>query len=665
MIKLQPWRAVKALFGYSTGGSKRKLVSPRGLKNLALNIYAYGKDPISTWYARKIHLTQDRLQAYKEFDDADSSDIICAVLDLYAEDACSQASDTNKRIWAEAEDEDVENLCNDLLDRVNADEQCFPIAREISKYGNSFSAVIQQQKDDGTPGQVSQLLAAPVYALSRIEDEEGRLNGFVVAPIERMGHAIGMAQPSDLTQGKPTDPAWSFIHFRLLGRDRVGSYGTSLLWAARRSYRRLRMCEDALTLYRLKRSPDRFVFKIKGLAGMSPEDRASAMRKIRQELRKKHAIDPDTGQARQEYEPLGVDEDLIVDDESVAVERLTGSAQVNYVLDIDYLRKRFLGSLKIPADYMGFSDAKSGFMAESPLSYQDINFSRVIKRVQYSTMQGFGLACQINMCWLGIDPRSEKSKFTLHMSPVSALDEKHRLEIERVRADTLDTLQRVGASLGLESDEWQAYLLQRSRIPTHLLRVKKGDKGGLLKGKVAVQENIQKIIETRHDLVESIDKKIKESKNLNEVITAKFFKIVDGHINIKKFSTINKEGKPQIVEIESTILIKDLFDSSGGFNTFQSKATVNYYDEAQLPLSNLNKTNKQLTEAAVVTEWKSEANQTELKKTKNLMEETIKTLKEDHKKDVEHQKKLAEAEEKFGLSIDELEEFELDEEKEE
>lgn len=662
MIQLQPWRALKVLFGFSDTGDKRGTVKPKSLTNLAMNLYAYGKDPISTWYARKVHLTQDRLQAYKEFDYMDSDDVVTSALDLYAEDACQTDLTTGRRIWIEADDEEVENICNEMLERINANEQSFAIARESAKYGNSFSALIQEEKDDGTPSKVLQLLAAPVYALSRIEDDEGRLIGFAVCPIEQMGSAIGMAQPSDLTQGKPTDPPWAFVHWRLLGRERIESYGTSLLWPARRPYRRLRLAEDALVIYRLKRSPDRFVFEIQGLSGMSPEDRVKAMRKIRQELRKKHLIDPDTGHVRQELEPLGPDEDIIVDGEAVKVTRLTGSAQVNHVMDIDYLRKRFFGSLKIPPDYMGFSDAKSGFIAESPLSYQDVNFARVVKRLQHCVMEGFGLVAQINLCWCGIDPRSSRAKFTVHMNPVSALDEKNRLELERVRAETLEILQRVGQALGIDSDEWHAYLLQRSQIPTHLLRPSRGKEGDLLKGKVVVQEKIKKIVESKKNLVESTEKKIRES--VDEELCEDFFGRISGNIEIRHFTERKDGDKVVTVETKKYVDIRNLFAPCFGPNTFQSNGTMNLYDHEHLPLATLGN-DKKLMEAKAVTEWKSDSNKRKIKNAKGLMSESLKKLKEDIEKKEEAAKKRQALEEKYMLDSEDLEEFDFEEDEDE
>jgi len=645
---------IKAVFGFGDEGDKRALVTPKGVSSLMGAVYAHGKDPISTWYARKIHLTQDRLQAYQEFDDMDADDLVGAALDLYAEDASQPAQDSGRRIWVESMNEDVEKICNEMLTRINADEQSFAIARETAKYGNCFSAVIQEQKDDGTPGQIVQLVAAPVYAMSRIEDEEGRLVGYTVAPIEQMGSNVGMTNPSDLTQGKPTDPPWSFIHWRLLGKERIESYGTSLLWPARRPYRRLRMAEDALTIYRIKRSPDRFVFAIKGLSGMSPEDRKRAMRKIRQELRKKHLINKETGSVYQEMDPVGVDEDIIIDDESVSVTRLVGSAQVNHVLDVEYLRKRFFGSLKIPADYMGFSDAAGGFLAESPLAYQDINFARVCKRVQYSVMQGFALACQINMCWLGIDPRAENAKFIIHMSPVSALDEKNQLELERVRAETLEILQRVGQSLGIDSDEWQAYLLQRSKIPTYLLRKSGKEVSPIIKGKVTVTE--------AKDCTSECKKKITEGlKSIDKELLESFTKL-DNSIPLEHYFYTNKEGKPAISKERKFLTMKELFSPTLGTNICVSSGSYDHMNQDQWPLrkkevisEGVDKGKEKLAESAIVTTWKSDEKKAELAQIQKTMTESLETLEKAHAVEAERLRKLEEAEENFGVTAEDYE----------
>lgn len=761
---------------------------------------------------------------------------------------------TGRIIWVESEDEATEKICNDLLDRVKADKEAFAIARELAKFGDSFAGVSNERRSDGTPGRILKFLPAPPYALSRLQDEYSRLKGFLVAPIEQLGSALGSGNPFDISQDLPTDPPWSFIHWRLLGKDRFSEYGTSMFAGARRSYRQLRMVEDATVIYRLRKAPDRLLFKLKGLSGLSPEDRRKAMDRVRQEMRKRYMFNRANADIRSEMKPVGFDDDIIVDDESVAVERLAGTLQTNQITDVDYLRKRFFGSLKIPPDYLGFVDSAKGvtvgtsplcltgdtkipladgrtrtlvelqeeykddagfwvyscelpnrrivpgwahhvrktgtqtsiievgldngesvrctpehpflltsgeyaqakdlqpgdslsalYRRESPIhpkyeevfdyahdawlftsrlfvrdydksafdarghfvprnvvhhknynsldnrpenlvmlssqrhmefhganpspralelrdrfvkymrsaegreesrrnakllngygfrqyngseahraaiarrfskpeerekmaavvrknissfheklkkdplkhgiggvwararndpvlyerlvahcrragqkgresarargmlpfqhkvkapdvvmnhkvawirhagradvydmtvdvfhnfatsagvfvhnSMQDINFARGVKRLQVALMEGYSLACQIEMCWAGLDPRATSSKFTMHMNPVSMLDEKQRLDLEQTRLDTIEVLQKVGSALGIEGDEWGAYLLQRSGIPAHLLRKSGlGKDSGILKGKMQVLDSTQRTINER------------------------------------------------------------------------------------------------------------------------------------------------------------------------
>jgi len=378
-----------------------------------------------------------------------------------------------------------------------------------------------------------------------------------------------------------TDPPWSFVHFKLMGYNRVTPYGASLLLPCRRLYRRLRLCEDNLVLYRLKRSPDRFVFSIKGLQSLSPEDRALAMRKIRQEIRKKIEIDKSTGSIKTEIDPIGIEEDLIVDSEAIDVSRLNGSQQVNYVLDIDYLRKRFLGVVGIPPDYLGFSDSPGSFASDIPLTFQDVNFARKIKRLQAGIMEGVAEIFMIHLCWLGIDPFSEQAKFTVKMNFVSAIDEKQRLEVDKIRAETISILKELGKELNLDPIEWQEYLLKRSHIPTSFL-LRKGEISKIIKGKVTVKED-----------------------RLNEI------------------AEILESNEPAKTILERTI--EDVrVPTVHGVNSFSSQLVD--LQEYSLPME-YNEENKMVLSEAKINQWRA----TTIKKPsiqRNIMEEVTKAIKE-------------------------------------
>ena len=487
MLHIQPFNILRSIFTRTDQrGKPSQLQMPKGLENFA-KMLADPFDIYASWYGSKMSLMRDRYQLYNEYDLMDEDDMIVSVLDLYAEDATQRDMSSNKTIWFESESAEVEKIGNAMLEDIGTEDKIFSIARELVKYGDSFSALLQTITDQGMPGKVVGVIPANPHVMSRIEDTKGTLTGFRVAPIAQSVQYMDKTS-KNTDQAPDIDPPWCFVHFRLLGKDRRNMYGSSFLLPARRPYRRFRMAEDALVLYRLKRAPDRLVLSVKGLDGMSPEDRATAIRRIRQELRKNAGIDTSTDQTKQDVNPLSVDEDLIVDESAISVTKLNGSSQVNGVTDVDFIRKRLFGALKVPADYMGFDDAKSGWVSNTTLSYQDINFARMEKRLQTSIMEGFSLMLQINLSWQGIDPSAPGNRFTVHMNPVSALDETQRLEVEKVRLDTINILNEIGKSLGLETEEWRAYILSRSRIPTHLLRKNgTGEVSTILKGEIPVE----------------------------------------------------------------------------------------------------------------------------------------------------------------------------------
>lgn len=483
MIKLQPWTTLKGLFGYSTHGHRPATIAPAELKNYVAALPLYDDtDPAVGWYSQHMKLTSDRVQLYKEYDQMDSDDWVCAILDMMAEEACPRDTTTGKMIWFEAQDPEIERMGNDLLDKIAADVVVYGIAREVAKYGDSYAGLVQAVRDDGTPGGIIGILPASPYIVSRKEDEDARLQGF------KIGDIAGASQVSSIkmSPAQELDPPWSIVHFRLSGNSRSCPYGTSLFYPARRPFRRVRMVEDSVLLYKIKRAPDRMIVGIKGLDGMSVEERQNVMRKIKQELKKRTGIDPTTGTLKQEMDPLAVDEDLVIDENAVTVSMLRGSQNSDQIMSLEYFRKRFLGVIGVPPDYLGFEDTKSGFDNGQSLCQQDINYARKIKRIQSAVMEGFSQIFQIHMAWCGIDPLSAKAKFTCHMNPASALDEKQRLELEKIRVDTVATLEQLGSALGVEGDQWVAYLLQQSKLPLHLFRQSGKEDNKLLRGKIDV-----------------------------------------------------------------------------------------------------------------------------------------------------------------------------------
>ncbi|MFA5583775.1 MAG: portal protein, partial [Bacteriovoracaceae bacterium] len=266
-----------------------------------------------------------------------------------------------RSIWVESSNEAIEQIANSLLETIQTEDDLYPIVRSMCKMGDDFSTIITSEKVDGTPGGIARLKGRDAKKMTRVEDENGRLVGF------RYGDPDDEGEETGITDKKTSSP-WDYAHFRLLGSDRTSKYGYSYIAPVRREHRRLQMMEDAMAIYRIKRAPDRFVFEIKGLDELPPEERVETFNKIREAFRKRMSTDPETGQVKSDLQTLNVDQDFFLDADSLSITKLPGSAVgPGQVLDVDYVRKRVLGILRIPPDYLGFSDSAGGFLAQSPL----------------------------------------------------------------------------------------------------------------------------------------------------------------------------------------------------------------------------------------------------------------------------------------------------------
>ena len=504
----RPVRLLQNLFGYGKG-KEPDFIDPSQVEPVVED------NSFAVAYAKSMELRTDRVGMYQEMETMDEDDIVECVLDLISEDCTQQDLTTNKTVWVSSSNEKIVQIGNNLFDDLGMEDEIFSITRAMAKYGDIFYSLIQAKKDDKTPGAIKVMKYRNPKGVHRHQDKFGKLLGF------SMG---------DEMSEKAMSPPWAMSHFRLLGKKGSNikyadeGYGYAYLAPARRIYRRWKMMEDALAIYRIKRCPDRFKFALKGMDAFTPEERRGIMNKVRQDLRKKVLIDPETGRVRSEVDPMcftgdtkvslldgrevslsdlmvefgvkdkefwvysydteknrivpgravhlgvtgkcvkqlleveldngevlrctpnhrwlirdgtyksaeelgvgdslmpsetrerkkrekaealvannhkvksirfvdvcedvydiqvedyhnfaltagvfvhnSIDEDYFFDPDAVSIDKIEGTKTVGHVLDVEYMRKRFFSCIKVPPDYLGFSDARGGFLSASPL----------------------------------------------------------------------------------------------------------------------------------------------------------------------------------------------------------------------------------------------------------------------------------------------------------
>ena len=391
-----------------------------------------------------VKLDQDLMSRYADYEDQDDFPELGSALDLFADDATVQDIVTGKRMWFEAEDMAVETILNDMLDvNLQIENDLWSITRSFCKYGNSFEEIFVA---DGVG--VVKLNHLPPPSMRRIEDVNGILYGFIFDPsmtfrmdtqtfLNKINEkSIGQLSPmpeggSYLQDLMQVYEPWECVYFRLRGKTRRDLYGYSVTESARWAWKRLTMLEDAMVLYKLTRSPQRYAYYV-DVGDVPPQQAKGFLNKIKNEFKKTKFIDPNTGKPSFRYNPLSMDEDIFLPvrkgKRSTEIEVLAGP-EGQQVEDVQYFLNKIFAALKIPKSYLGADET----VGRANLSQLDVRFARTVLRVQRETKNGFEHIARVDLSAKNIDP--DKLDYDCRMVVPSGVFELAQVEVETAKLE--------------------------------------------------------------------------------------------------------------------------------------------------------------------------------------------------------------------------------------
>lgn len=250
-----------------------------------------------------VKLDQDLMSRYADYEDMDDFPELHAALNLFSDDATVQDVLTGRSMWVESDDTAVEETLEDMLTvNLKAEESLWEITRSLCKYGNEFNEIFVV---DGVG--VVRLNHIPPPSIRRIEDVNGILYGFLHDPTMtfRMDTKtfLDRLRTKSTTELSPIPydatyqdlmqvyEPWECVHFRLRGKARRDLYGYSATEAARWAWKRLTMMEDAMVLYKLTRSPQRYAYYV-DVGDVPPNQARGFVNRIKNEFKKTKFIDP-------------------------------------------------------------------------------------------------------------------------------------------------------------------------------------------------------------------------------------------------------------------------------------------------------------------------------------------------------------------------------------
>ena len=155
---------------------------------------------------------------------------------------------------------------------------------------------------------------------------------------------------------------------------------------ARRAVNQLTMIEDAILIYRIVRSPEKYVFNV-DIGRMGAAKGQQKVAQLMKQFATKKTYDPATGTVGKAYDPMQMMENFwfvkSADSEGITVSPMTSSHSFGNLDDLEYFLKKVCRAMCVPiARYFEANvEVKTG-SAEGGISAEELNFAKFIMSLQ-------------------------------------------------------------------------------------------------------------------------------------------------------------------------------------------------------------------------------------------------------------------------------------------
>jgi len=385
----------------------------------------------------------NRRKRYKEYEEMDEYPEIGAAFDIYADDS-TQRGVHAERWTIKSKNQMVVDEINRLFDKIHLNRFLWDIVRNTVKYGDCFSELIVDLKNPKEGIKKIKILN-PTWIL-RVENEFGYLLKFLQEiptksnvdqySYENMGNS-GSAKYIELDKNQ-------IVHFRLHTSDPVFyPYGKSIAAMCHRTFRSLKMMEDAMMIYRLSRAPERRIFYVD--TGNLPASKAEMyIERLKQKFKKEKYYNDSKGTVDARYNPMSLDEDYYVatkNGKGTKIDTLPGATNLGEIEDVKYYRDKLLAALKIPKDYIVEKDQSPERKAN--LSQLDVKFARTIQRIQIDIETGLENLAKRHLQLKGYPPSLIRD-LKIKLPEPSDMSAKRKLDLDEQKTRVIQAVQGLG-----------------------------------------------------------------------------------------------------------------------------------------------------------------------------------------------------------------------------
>jgi len=357
-------------------------------------------------YSQAIYYEPTRLSAQYDYESMEYTPEISAALDIYAEESTTTNED-GFILQIYSESKRIKGVLADLFNNALDVNTNLPMwTRNTCKYGDNF-VYLKLDPEKGIVG-CQQL---PTIEIERHEvGASGKISVDVKNEVDKDKKALHFTWKNKNMEFQ----SWEIAHFRLLGDDRKLPYGTSMLEKARRIWKQLLLCEDAMLIYRTSRAPERKLFKV-FVGNMNDDDVEAYVQRVANKFKREQVVDSKTGNVDMRFNQMAVDQDFFIPVRDPAapdpITTLPGATNLSEIADIEYIQKKLLTALRVPKAFLGFEEVVGD---GKNLALQDIRFARTINRIQKSMVAELNKIAIVHLFLLGFE--DELENFTIGLT---------------------------------------------------------------------------------------------------------------------------------------------------------------------------------------------------------------------------------------------------------
>lgn len=376
--------------------------------------------PGNSYHAGQLQL-YTRLELFRDYEAMDTDSIISSALDIYA-DECTAKNEFGDMLAISSGNAKVQQVLHNLFyDVMNIEFNLWPWIRNTIKYGDFFLHL-----DIAEGYGIINVDPISPYEMIREENFDPENPHKVrfrrdYSALSSLTHIASSAEKGEIFDN------YEVAHFRLLTDTNFLPYGRSIIEPTRKVWKQITLMEDAMLIHRIMRAPDKRVFKI-DIGNIPPSEVDAFMEGMINKMKKVPYVDPETGQYNLKYNMQNLLEDFYLPvrgtESGTTIESLSG-IQFDSIQDIEYLRNRLLGSLKIPKAYLGYEEDTTG---KATLASQDFRFARTIERVQKIVASELYKIAIVHLYSQGFTDQ-DLVDFNLSLTAPSSVYEKEKIEL--------------------------------------------------------------------------------------------------------------------------------------------------------------------------------------------------------------------------------------------